>query len=559
MPKGYFRWRVSKPGTGELIEAPQTSAKMDFALDAAQKFPSGMVLVPGGNWGDYISFVGWAGPYNLPPYYVDRYEVTNREFQKFVDAGGYEKQAYWQQPFKQEGRDLPWSQAIAQFRDSTGRPGPSTWVAGHYPEGQADLPVSGVSWYEASAFAAFAGKQLPVFAQWFQTAPSDVADYAVQVGNFSGNAPAKGGTFQGVGPFGTYDSAGNVREWVANAVDDNLRFILGGSWKSPSYLYSNPEALSPFDRSDTNGFRCVRNTAALPQGATEPVKRVTRDFSRFTPVSDAVFHAYELLYAYPHAPLNAKLEGKVNETADWREEKVSFDAAYGGQRLNAYVFLPKNVRPPYQTVLFFPSARVLSLNDSGNGLQLGDLKFCDYVIQSGRALIYPIYQNTYERRANFFLPGGSQNIDLTVEQFKDAARSLDYLATRPDIDNSKLAYLGVSMGSAEGVIFSTLLQERLKTAVFLDGGYFLNPPPPGADQADFAPHMKKPVLMVNGRYDFAFSLDKAQNPLFAMLGTPDADKRHVVLETPHDVTAQRPQLTKTVLDWLDQYLGRVNE
>jgi hypothetical protein len=54
-------------------------------------------------------------------------------------------------------------------------------------------------------------------------------------------------------------------------------------------------------------------------------------------------------------------------------------------------------------------------------------------------------------------------------------------------------------------------------------------------------------------------LDKSQNPLFAQLGTTDADKRHVVLDTPHDVTDQRPQLVKTVLDWLDHYLGRVRE
>jgi len=115
------------------------------------------------------------------------------------------------------------------------------------------------------------------------------------------------------------------------------------------------------------------------------------------------------------------------------------------------------------------------------------------------------------------------------------------------------------MGSAKGVIISTLLQDRLKTSIFLDGGYFLFLPKPGNDQADFAPRLKLPVLMVNGRYDYSFSLDKSQNPLFAMLGTPAQEKRHVVLETPHDVTEQRPQLVKAVLDWLDHYLGRVNE
>jgi hypothetical protein len=101
------------------------------------------------------------------------------------------------------------------------------------------------------------------------------------------------------------------------------------------------------------------------------------------------------------------------------------------------------------------------------------------------------------------------------------------------------------------------MQDRLKTAIFLDGGYFLQPPHPGGDQADFAPRMKKPVLMVNGRFDYTFPLEKAQNPLFEMLGTPPEDKSHVVLDTPHDVTEQKSLLVKAVLAWLDRYLGRV--
>jgi eukaryotic-like serine/threonine-protein kinase len=558
IPNGYFRWKVSKPGIGELISAPPTKTNMDFAFDASLKAPDGMVLVPGGDWGDFVGFVGWLGPYKLPPYYVDRYEITNREYQRFVDSGAYEKKEYWGEAFTRDGRSLSWSEAMAEFRDTTGRPGPSTWVAGHYPEGQADFPVSGVSWFEASAYAVFAGKQLPVLAQWFQTAPADLTAYIVQDSNLSTGTLAPVGKYKGIGPYGTYDTAGNVREWVANAVDGDLHFILGGSWKSPSYLYFSPESASPFDRSDTNGFRCVQNISSLPKETTQPVKRMARDFASVKPASDDVFHAYELLYAYPKTPLNVTLGGVVKETADWREEKVTFDTGYRGERMSAYLFLPKNVRPPFQTVLFFPSARVLFLPGSGDGRELGDIKFFDYIIQSGRAVMYPIYEDTYDRRVKFYLPGGSQNIGLTTDWYKDAARSLDYLATRPDIDSGRLAYLGVSMGSAEGVIITTLLQDRLKTAIFLDGGYFLDQPPPGGDQVDFAPRMKKPVLMVNGRYDFTFSLENAQNPLFAALGTPEEDKRHVVLDSPHDVTEQRPQLIKTVLEWLDHYLGRVN-
>ncbi len=555
IPNGYFRWKVAKDGIGTVIVAAQTDATMSFALDAQEKSPAGMVYVPAASWVSYIAFIGWVGPYKLPAHFVDRFEVTNRDYQKFVDSGGYQKPEYWPAEFEKDGRKLSRDEAMAMFRDSTDRSGPSTWTAGHFPEGQADYPVTGVSWYEASAYAKFAGKSLPTMAQWYEATPPDESEYTAPESNISSNSAAAVGTYQGVGPFGTYDMVGNAREWIANTVDGDDRLILGGSWMSPNYLSMSPEALSPYDRAAGNGFRCVVNTSPLPSAVTGPIRRVSRDFSKVKPVSDEVFKAYGLLYAYPKSPLNAKEEGVVHETADWREEKVSFDAAYNGERMSAYLFLPKRAKAPYQTVVFFPSARVMFLPPNSN--ELGDVKFFDYILQSGRAVIYPVYEDTYERRLKYSLPGGAQNITMTEDWYKDVSRSLDYLDTRPDIDQKAMAYLGVSMGSAAGVIIVPLLQERLKTAILLDGGYFLDAPPPGGDQADFAPRIKIPVLMVNGRYDYTFPLDKAQDPLFQMLGTPPDQKSHVVLDTPHDVTEQRPQLVKTVLVWLDHYLGRV--
>lgn len=555
IPRGYFRWTVAKPGVGKMIVAPGTASAMHFSLALGQDAPAGMVYAAGGTWGDFSGFIGWMGPWRFPPYYVDRYEVTNREYQSFVDHGGYEKPRYWPTEFRRDGQTLGWAEAISLFRDTTGRPGPSTWVGGHYPQGKADFPVSGVSWFEAAAYAAWAGKALPVLGQWYQIADFDEAGYTAPLSNLTTDRLAAVGIYRGLGRYGTYDMAGNVREWVANSVDGDLRFILGGSWKSPNYLYTSPEALSPFDRSDTNGFRCVRNLGAIPAAAAQPVHRLTRDFAKYKPVSDDVFRAYKLLYAYPNSPLNVADEGVVKETEDWREEKVTFDAAYNGERMAAYLFLPKRVQPPYQTVLFFPSARVLLLPpDSSN---LGDVNYFDYIIQSGRAVLYPVYEDTYERRFKHELPGEPDNVDEPVDWYKDAARSLDYLDSRPDIDKDRMAYLGVSMGSADGVIIATLLQDRLRTAIFLDGGYFLVPVSPGTDQADFAPRMKKPVLMVNGRYDYTFPVRASQDPLFGMLGTPTDDKRHVILETPHDVTEDRPVLVREVLAWLDRFLGRV--
>lgn len=553
IPKGYFRWTVTKAGAGKEDVAPETESAMHFDLTRAKAAPAGMVYVAGGWSNDFNAFIGWVGPYNFAPYYMDRHEVTNREYQEFADRGGYENPKYWPAAFLKDGRTLTRSEGMKLFRDGTGRPGPSTWVGGHYPEGKANDPVSGVSWFEAAAYAKYAGKDLPVLGQWYQAADLNVSEYTVQMSNLRSGALSAAGSSQGLGPYGTYDMAGNVREWIANPVDGDVRFILGGSWKSPNYLYTSPEALSPYDRSEANGFRCVRNLGVVPPTAAAPVKRVTRNFAAYKPVSDAVFRAYTLLYAYPRTPLHVQDDGIVKETEDWREEKVTFDAAYNGERMAAYLFLPRRVKPPYETILFFPSARVMFLPPDSS--ELGDVKYFDYILQSGRAVLYPVYEDTYERRLRHRLPGVPNSVDESVDWYKDAARSLDYLDTRPDIDKSRIGYLGVSMGAADGVVIATLLQDRLRTAVFLDGGYFMVKSSPGFDQADFAPRMKKPVLMVNGRYDYTFPPETSQDPLFRMLGTPAADKRHVVLDTPHDVSQQRGALVREVLGWLDRYLG----
>jgi formylglycine-generating enzyme required for sulfatase activity len=82
---------------------------------------------------------------------MDRYEVSNLEFKAFVDASGYAEAAYWQDlPFDADSGG--WQPAVRRFVDLTGQPGPSTWQAGTYGDGTADHPVTGVSWFEATAY-----------------------------------------------------------------------------------------------------------------------------------------------------------------------------------------------------------------------------------------------------------------------------------------------------------------------------------------------------------------------------------------------------------------------
>ena len=72
-----------------------------------------------------------------------------------------------------------------------------------------------------------------------------------------------------MGRTGLYDMAGNVKEWVWNATGDE-RFILGGSWNEPTYMFGYPDARPAFDRSSENGFRCywpLTAPACLPRSA----------------------------------------------------------------------------------------------------------------------------------------------------------------------------------------------------------------------------------------------------------------------------------------------------
>jgi dienelactone hydrolase len=413
-----------------------------------------------------------------------------------------------------------------------------------------------VSWYEAAAYAEFIGKSLPTVHHWAWAAFGDTYATILQMSNFAGKGPARVGNYRGMSLDGTYDMAGNVKEWCSNASGAD-RYILGGAWNEPSYTFYYPDERPPMDRSASNGFRCAKYPSSLSEELTGPVHNLTRDRRGDKPVSDSIFEVYKSIHQYQRGDLKGAIESADDSLPYWRLEKVSFQAAYGNERVPAYLLLPKNASSPYQTVVYFPGADTL---DARSSQDLLGQRFFDFVVRSGRAVMYPIYKGTYERAIggtsvsyiNNRLPDAWRG--LAIEMAKDLGRSLDYLKTRPDIDHEKLGYCGLSMGAVEGSRMITL-QPRLKVGLLLFGGCWERGWPAEVDPFNFAPRVRVPILMVNGKNDTIFPLYSSQVPLFQVLGTPEKDKKHIVMDGGHTLLNQ--EVIREVLAWLDRYLGPV--
>jgi dienelactone hydrolase len=484
---------------------------------------------------------------------MDRYEVSNRDYKRFVDAGGYMDPRFWRQPFVERGREIPWKEAMARLVDRTGRPGPATWEVGSFPEGGGELPVAGVSWYEAAAYAEWAGKSLPTLFHWNRVAFTVASSRIVPLANLAGKGLVPVGTTKSANRFGVQDLAGNVREWIWNAANrDEGRFILGGGWNDPEYAFADAFAQPPFDRSPTNGFRCIRyvnqegNVAALQRNIDMPF----RDFRAEKPVPDAVFEQYLRLFAYDKTPLDAKIEDE-KATPDGARQMITFAAAYGGERMMAYLFLPPAGKPPYQVVVLFPGSNAIDTRSSAS-LDMGRL---DFLRTTGRAVLFPIYKGTFERGGDLHTDSPSETTfykDYVVMWGKDLSRSIDYLETRPDIDVGRLAYFGLSWGGAMGAILPAV-EKRIKVNVLYVAGLSFQRSLPEAEAVNYVGRVKQPTLILNGALDFYFPLETSQRPLFDLLGAPPEHKKRLVFPGGHSVP--RIDLIRESLAWLDRYFG----
>jgi formylglycine-generating enzyme required for sulfatase activity/dienelactone hydrolase len=560
VPRDYLRLEVRKAGYQTIeLAVPMFSLRISpitehLKMDLLGSLPANMVRVPRSTTNMQIVGVEKYGPREVLEFLIDKFEVTNKQFKVFVDAGGYANAVYWTIPIRDRGKVVPLTAALAKFIDRTGRQGPATWEAGSYPDGTENHPVTGVSWYEAAAYAAFVHKQLPTVFHWAVVADTSRSEFLLPLSNFSRKSTTAVGSLAGLSTFGVYDVAGNAREWTFNQTDDSdQRFILGGGWTDPQYAFNDSFRQAALDRSDSNGFRCIKELADDSSSSVlrQPLSMDFRDYSKEKPVSDATFAGFSRQFIYDKTALGARIERTIENEA-WHAEVVSLDAGYNGERLVLYVFLPKNHTASLQPVVFFPGSNGIHESTFDPTFINGRL---DFIVKSGRALIYPIYKGTYERKDDL----NSDLPDMTVRYkdhvtmwVKEYSRTIDYLEARKDMQADKVAYLGWSWGGFLGGIIPAV-EKRIKVVVLNVGGMSMEKALPEVDQINYLPRITQPVLMLNGSYDMYFPVESSQKPMFRLLGASPGQKKMLVYPSGHLVPPT--EFIKETLAWLDTYQG----
>ncbi len=562
LPRPYLRMEIRKKGY-QTIEYAGIAASFknwkdssDLILDKEGSLPANMVRIPGKNTPMYIVGLESNGNKDVPSFLMDKYEVSNKEYKAFMDAGGYNNKKFWGNVIYQNGKEIFLDAALALFVDKTGRPGPANWEAGTYPDGQENFPVAGISWYEAAAYAAYAQKQLPTVFHWSVAAETSRTQSIVALSNFNGKNTTAVGSNAGYSSFGIYDIAGNAREWCSNSNETKeAHYILGGGWNDPTYAFNDSYLAPAMDRSISNGFRCIKQ---LPGDSTiaqlmKPVSMAFRDYKKEKPVDDKTFEIYRQQFLYDKTALNEKVETTLDNEL-WTAEKITFDAGYNKERVQAWLYLPKGFTPPYQTVLFYPGSNDIYLKSYDPLFINGRI---DFILKSGRALMRPIYKGTCERHDELKSDLPDETVfykDHLIMWRKDIGRSIDYLETRKDIQVDKLGYLGWSWGGYMGGIMPAV-EKRIKAVVLNVGGMVMNKSLPEADQLNYLPRVTQPVLMLNGKHDLFFPVETSQKPMYDFLGTAKEDKKRMVYDAGHLVP--RTDFVKETLQWYDKYLGVV--
>jgi formylglycine-generating enzyme required for sulfatase activity len=233
-------------------------------------------------------------PVHVRDFQMAKYPVTNAQFKRFVDAGGYHREECWTKA------GWAWQQEKPEERRW-----PQGWEDGRFPTERANHPVVGITWHEALAYTRWLAEvtgrpyRLPTEAEWEKAARGDrdrreypwgdVFDSSktnLKVGDERvGNTSPVGIYPGGASPYGIMDMSGNVWEWCSSlhhdypyACDDDRedleaegqRVLRGGSWSIDSEWdarCASRYGVLPTLSHDHVGLRVVVGATALSPGS----------------------------------------------------------------------------------------------------------------------------------------------------------------------------------------------------------------------------------------------------------------------------------------------------
>jgi serine/threonine protein kinase len=584
VPIGVGLWRIEKEGHDtallalrnpglQLGNAPDADIRLlvegvdlTIPLADAATSPDGMVLVPA-----IPALIPGVGddPVEVPAFFIDRFEVRNRDFREFVNAGGYTEAGHWRDlPFDDGGE---WRTAAVGFVDLTGRPGPSTWRAGTYPHGTSDHPVTGVSWYEAAAYCRFRGKELPTAYHWYRAGGSIVefwestSSAIVHGSNFGGRELAPVGRFGSIGPHGTYDMAGNAREWLWNQGSLG-RLVAGGAFDELPYMYMQPGEAPPSDRSATTGIRCVQpaQSGSVSEDLRRPIAAAVVTFgaqadkdATVEPVGDAAYAVLAQQLDYRATTIVPRVAMPDSSNSAWTAERVTLPTGYDNTSFAVQLFLPTDRRSPSGVIFYLPHAGEFiapvtteAFDPAGGGVPL------DFLLRSGWVLAVVAFDGAFERQwsaERMQSMSSAERFRLQLRHWRaELGRTIDYLTKRDDIEARTLGWYGISYGAIT-MLPLLAVEKRIGAAVLYSGGAAIRSDLPASEQTyNYLPRVTQPVLMLNGRWDIDATPDSQQR-LFELLGSPADQKKHVLFEAGHG-NLPRFQVEKQTLEWFDRYL-----
>lgn len=587
LPRGTIQVRVTRTGyrTGNYavhvpgpvaqadevrsIKIPPVTVNLADDSGGADDF----VPVPETNWPIFVSGVTRTsvGDYvrRVPAFAVSRREVSNAEFKQFVDEGGYQEPRYWEGlEFLDGDRELAFAEARERFVDTTGGPGPAAWSLGHYPDGEGDLPVTGISWYEAMAYARYRDLDLPTLYHWTRYAQGPFEGHAhitpaiVKDSNFNEVGPLPITGERGLGPWGTYDTAGNVREWIFNPVKGG-RLAMGGGFLDFGSDANRAGVMNPMERPRFVGLRLVRLSSE--EGLSDELRaavpmRVDDWAAVRQPMSDEAFDVLRLQFTSDkRQPVSVSIE-PLESTDAWRLEQHTLSYEDGSSK-RMFVMLPTRHLPEYQAVIYGPHGGAF-LPGRDNSHVLWMFGFAERVARTGRMVIMPgwagsldRYRQSPPRAAD---PEGSEAFwqRRVVEWHQDCTDALSYIDTLPNVRKDGIGYFAESYGTTVFGFMLMSTQPRLEAGIFLASGLATDGALTVLDAVHYAPRVSQPMLMINGRFDPTYPHEQSQRPLFELLGTPEQDKRMVLTDGGH-FRYPESMLSREIALWFNQYLGPV--